>query len=128
MKQCQKGSLRQRAEQQIKLVRRERVLGRKLPQQDEILEERQKRSSAVPLHQKQARPLPSAVTHHVEVQGFAEVDGLQQQHQPVLHLLGFEQQAAEGLDGATLTQEVHDGEKSHVLLGQVIIRQQTFCT
>lgn len=80
------------------------------------------------LRQKQARPLPSAVTHHVEVQSFAEVDRLQQQHQPALHLLGFEQQAVEGLGGATLTQEVQDGEESHVLLGQMIVCQQTFCT
>lgn len=64
----------------------------------------------------------------MEVQSFAEVDRLQQQHQPLLHLLGFEQQAVEGLDGATLTQEVQDGEESHVLLGQMIVCQQTFGT
>lgn len=73
-------------------------------------------------------PSTAAATHHVEVQGFAEVDLLHQQQQLAAHLLRFEEQTVDGLDGATLAQELQGCEESQVLVGQVIVCQQTFCT
>lgn len=68
----------------------------------------------------------ACATHHVQVQGFAEVHLLQQQQQPAPHLLWFEEQAGDEPHGAA--QELQDGEESHVLLGQMFVCKQTFCT
>lgn len=69
-----------------------------------------------------------AATHHVEVQGFAEVYLIQQEQQPAPHLLGFKQQTVDGLSRSTLAQELQHSEESQVLLGHVILHQQTLCT
>ena len=90
---------RQRTEQQIKFLRRERVLCRKLLQQDEVLQESQtlRAEQLKPRYHLQAL-LAMAATHHIKVQGFAEADGLHQQQQPAPHLLRFEKQAVDRLD------------------------------
>lgn len=114
--------LRQRLQQPIEFLRGQHVFSRKLLQQDQILKDSQTLRA---LQLTSASSL--AATHHVEVQGFAEVYLLQQELQPAPHLLGFEQQAVDGLSRTTLAQELQHGEESQVLLGHVILGQQALC-
>lgn len=65
-------------------------------------------------------------TYRSEVQRLAKVLLFQQQQEAPSHLLRFEKQVADRAGGATLTQEVQDGQQGQVLLGQLLVRQQTF--
>lgn len=67
-----------------------------------------------------------AATYRSEVQWLAKVLLFQQQQEAVSHLLWFEKHAADRVGGATLTQEVEDSQEGQVLLGQLVVHQQTF--
>lgn len=68
----------------------------------------------------------AAHTYRSEVQRLAKVLLFQQQQEAATHLLRFEKQVADRVGGATLTQEVQDGQQGQVLLGQLVVHQQTF--
>lgn len=74
----------------------------------------------------EADPAAAAATYHSEVQRFAKVLLFQQQQEAPSHLVWFEKQAAVRVGGATLTEEVYYGHEGQVLLGQLVVHQQTF--
>lgn len=85
-------------------------------------------SSAAKASQRTEAPplLRAAATHRSQVQSLAEVDLVQQQQQAAPHIQWFEKQAADGLGGAALAQEVQRCEEGLILLGQMVVRHQTF--
>lgn len=68
----------------------------------------------------------AAAAYRSEMQRLAKVLLFQQQQQAASHLLRFEKQVVDRVGGATLTQEVQDGQEGQVLLGQLVVHQQTF--
>lgn len=64
-----------------------------------------------------------AAAYRSEVQRFAKILLFQQKQEATSHLLRLEEQVADGVGGATLTQEVQDGEEGQVLLGRLVVHK-----